>query len=278
MHCRQKRSKSRRFAMKWFKHYSDLPRDEGVSRYLDAAGKDRVTAYGFLMFLLEAIASRMDASEGHLVCSASYSIAHWGRITYSHANRVGKYLRLCEVIGWVLVEFEEGMCKVSVPRMVELRDERTRKSGVLPEQVAQSREDKTRKEKRESTQKGPLSDCLKAGTQGRCAPPDFEVTEVLQEWAATNYPSVPIEKETAKFKNHEYRTARSDWSRAWKFWIIRAAEHQEKTDGSADHAGRNEQLLKLAVLYDLERRPNESESDFCNRIDDANQRRIQNQG
>ena len=49
--------------MKWFKHYSDLPRDEGVSRYLDAAGKDRVTAYGFLMFLLEAIASRMDASE-----------------------------------------------------------------------------------------------------------------------------------------------------------------------------------------------------------------------
>ncbi len=41
--------------MKWFKHMSDLPRDEGVSRYLDAAGKDHVTAYGFLMFVFAAI-------------------------------------------------------------------------------------------------------------------------------------------------------------------------------------------------------------------------------
>ena len=125
--------------MKWFKHDSDLQRDEGVARYLDAAGKDRVTAYGFLMFVLEAIASRMDASVGHLVCSATYSIAHWGRITYSHPNRVRKYLGLCEVIGWVLVGFEGGTCRVSVPRMVELRDEWTRKSGVPPDKVAQSR-------------------------------------------------------------------------------------------------------------------------------------------
>ncbi len=165
-----------------------------------------------------------------------------------------------------------------MPQLRDWTDEYFRKSGHTPDKVAQRREEQKRIEQRESTQKGALSDCLKAGTQGRCAPPDFKVTEVLQEWAATNYPSVPIEKETAKFKNHEYRTARSDWSRAWKFWIIRAAEHQEKTDGSADHPSRTEQLLKLAKLYKLERRPNESELDFCNRIDDANQRRIQNQG
>ena len=228
--------------MKWFKHMSDLPRDEGVSRYLDAAGRHRVTAYGFLMFLLEAIASRMNAGEGDLVCSATYPIAEWQRITYSHPNRVRKYLRLCEVIGWVLVEFEEGMCKVSVPRMVQWRDEYTRKSGHTPDKVAQNRTDKKRTEKRESKQKASLSDCLPAKSTGLSPPPDFGVTEVLQEWAATNYPSVPIEKETAKFKNHEYQTARSDWSRAWKFWIIRAAEHQEKTDGAADHPSRNEEV------------------------------------
>jgi len=85
---------------------------------------------------------------------------------------------------------------------------------------------------------------------------------------------VPIEKETAKFKNHEYRTARSDWLRAWKIWIIRAAEHQEKTVGSAAHPSRNEELLKLAKFYKLERRPNESELDFCNRVDEINQQRI----
>ena len=104
--------------MKWFKHLSDLPRDEGVSRYLDAAGKDRVVAYGFFMFVIEAIASRMDWEEGDLVCSATYSITHWGRITYCHPNRVRKYLELCKVIGWVHVEFKGGMCEVSAPKMV----------------------------------------------------------------------------------------------------------------------------------------------------------------
>lgn len=124
--------------MLWFKHYSDLSRDEDVSRYLDEAGRDRVIAYGFLMHILEAIASRMNAAEGHLVCTATYSLSQWGRITYSHPNRVMKYLRLCEVIGWVQVEFEGSSCKVSIPKMVEWRDETTRKSGVLPERVAQS--------------------------------------------------------------------------------------------------------------------------------------------
>jgi len=140
--------------MRWFKHMTDLQRDEGVSRYLDAAGSDRVTAYGFLMCLLEAIASRMNATEGHLVCTATYSIPQWGRITYSHPNRVRKYLSLCEVIGWVHVEFEEGSCKVSVPRMVEWRDEYTRKSGHTPDKVAQRRGDKnTPEENREDAQK-----------------------------------------------------------------------------------------------------------------------------
>jgi len=133
--------------MRWFKHMSDLSRDEGVSRYLDAAGSGRVTAYGFLTFLLEAIASRMDSTQGHLVCTATYSIPQWGRITYSHPNRVRKYLRLCEVIEWVQVEFEGSSCTVSIPKMVEWRDETTRKSGVLPEQVAQKREEKKRRER-----------------------------------------------------------------------------------------------------------------------------------
>ncbi len=128
--------------MKWFKHMSDLPRDEGVSRYLDAAGRDRVTAYGFLIFLLEAIASRMLVQEGDLICSATYSIPQWGRITHSHPNRVRKYLGMCEVIGWVLVEYEGGMCKVSAPKMVQWRDDTTRKSGITPDQVGQKRKEK----------------------------------------------------------------------------------------------------------------------------------------
>ena len=144
--------------MKWFKHLSDLPQDEGISRYLDAAERDRVAAYGFLMFVLESIASRMDANKGHLVCSATYSITHWGRITYSHPNRVRKYLGLCEVIGWVHVGFDADTCEVSVPRMVEWRDEHTRKLGVTPEKIAQSRQEEIRKEKRENKGNPALSE------------------------------------------------------------------------------------------------------------------------
>ena len=153
--------------MKWFKHLSDLPRDEGVSDYLDEAGKDRLLAYGFLILVLEAIASRMIADKGHLKCSATYSIPRWGRITFSHPNRVTKYLELCRVIGWVDVEFEEGSCTVSIPRMVEWRDETTRKSGAIQEQRAQKRIDQTKEREKESKKDNPhtrsVPDSEKAG-------------------------------------------------------------------------------------------------------------------
>ncbi len=129
--------------MRWFKHMSDLSRDEGIARLLDKAEEDWLTAYGFLSLVLEAIAGRMNSKEGHLVCSLTYSIRQWGRTTYSHPNRVTKYLELIGVIDWVDVEFDEGLYTVSIPRMVDWRDETTRKSGALPEQFAEIRVDKT---------------------------------------------------------------------------------------------------------------------------------------
>jgi len=262
--------------MKWFKHMSDLPRDEGVSRYLDAAGKDLLVAYGFLLLLLEAIASRMDPNVGHLVCTATYSITQWERITNCHHNRVMKYLRLCEVIGWVRVEFEQGTCKVSIPRMVEWRDERTRKSGVLPEQVAQSREEKNRLEQRESRDECTLSDFQESEGARRTPPPGFEITEDLQEWAATNYPSVDVSKETEKFLRYEFSTPRSNWDNQWKNWIQRAADFQEDHNGSSAKPSRKDELLRLGVDLDMERRPGEQESDFLERIEKANQERLDN--
>jgi len=264
--------------MKWFKHMSDLPRDEGVSRYLDAAGKDRVTAYGFLMLLLEAIASRMQVQEGDLICSATYSIPHWGRITYSHPNRVRKYLGTCEVIGWVLVEFEGGMCKVSIPRMLEWRDEYTRKSGLTPDKVAQSRADQKRSDQRESRSEDSPPDRLTAEIPRRTPPPNFEVTEDLQEWAAKNHPAVDIEKETAKFRNYEFSREYSNWDARWKTWIQRAAERQGKLNGTSHPPNDNDELLKIAVLLGIEKRTYECETDYCSRIKRINDQRISNLG
>ncbi len=181
---------------------------------------------------------------------------------------------MCKVIGWVLVGFGEGTCKVSVPRMVQLRDENTRKSGVLPEQVAQSRGDKKRLEKRESRQEEALSDGQKAGTQDRRAPPDFEVTKVLQEWAAQKFPSVDIDKETPKFLRHEFPMSRNDWDAAWKTWIQWNAEFQQRKSGTSDQPNASEELLKLGKDLGVERQSGESESDYLDRITEINQRRI----
>ncbi len=262
--------------MKWFKHLSDLPRDEGVARYLDEAGKDRVVAYGFLMFLLEAIALRMDSKVGHLVCSVTYSISQWGHITYSHANRVRKYLRMCEDIGWVQVKFEGSSCTVTIPKMVEWRDETTRKSGVPPEQLAQIRGDKIRQDKRENTQDGTLSDCLTAGDSRLSPPPDFKVKENLRKWAADNYPSVVIDKETDKFLRHDFPTPHTNWDNAWKNWIQRGYEYQQKHNGSCVKPSRKEDLLKLGKDLRLERKLDESEDQYFDRIERANDKRIAN--
>lgn len=264
--------------MKWFKHMSDLSRDEGVCRYLDAAGNDRLVAYGFLMLVLEAIASRMGWGEGDIICSATYSTRQWGRITYSQTNRVRKYLDMCEVIGWVLVEYEGRMCKVSITKMVQWRDEYTRKSGHTPDKVAQSREDQTRPDKRESNQDGSLPDGLMAEGAGRSPPPDFEVSKVMQEWAATNYPSVDIDKETAKFVNYEFTTPCSDWNLRWKLWIQRAAEHQDNLNGTSDRSSDLNELSRLAELFGVERRADECETDFLSRVNRLNEQRISNLG
>ncbi len=160
--------------------------------------------------------------------------------------------------------------------MVEWRDEYTRKSGHTPDKVAQSRTEKNRTEKREIKDEGALSECLKAGAQGRRAPPDFEVTKVLQEWAATNCPSVAIEKETAKFKNWEFKTPCSDWAARWKIWIQWATDYRERNDGTSDLPNDTEELVKLGELLGIKKRSGESEAQYRKRVFEANQRRIEN--
>jgi hypothetical protein len=144
-------------------------------------------------------------------------------------------------------------------------------SGRVP---TQKRVDKKRLEKRESRREEALSDGLKAGTQDRRAPPDFEVTKVLQDWAAKNFPSVDIDKETAKFRRHEFPTPRSDWDAAWKTWIQWAAEYQERNNGPSDQPSASDELLKLGKDLKVERQSGESESDYLDRITEINQRRI----
>lgn len=56
----------------------------------------------------------------------------------------------------------------------------------------------------------------------RC-PEEFQLDAELRTWAAENFPDVSVERETAAFRDHEYRTAKTDWRAAWRTWIRNAA-------------------------------------------------------
>ena len=133
--------------MRWFKHMSALSRDEGVMRYIDACGKDAVEGYGFLMFVMEALAERLDAMSP--TCSLRCELRQWSRITYAHHHRVSKYMGKLEVIGWVTVAKVDSTIEVKIPKLLEWRDEYQRKSGLSPEKVAA---EKNSDQKRDSEQ------------------------------------------------------------------------------------------------------------------------------
>lgn len=58
----------------------------------------------------------------------------------------------------------------------------------------------------------------------RKAPDSFLVEADLQQWARENVPGVDIRTETAKFRDHTFKTAHSDWPGAWRNWMRRAFE------------------------------------------------------
>jgi len=85
---------------------------------------------------------------------------------------------------------------------------------------------------------------------------------------------VDIDKETAKFRRHEFPTPRDDWDAAWKTWIQWNAEYQERKNRPSDKPNATEELQKLAELLGIERQSGESEAQYRERVNEINQRRI----
>lgn len=62
----------------------------------------------------------------------------------------------------------------------------------------------------------------------RC-PADFQITQELRAWAATNAPDVNLERETESFRDWEFRTGRRDWPATWRTWMRKAQEAPRPT-------------------------------------------------
>jgi uncharacterized protein YdaU (DUF1376 family) len=65
----------------------------------------------------------------------------------------------------------------------------------------------------------------------RQCPADFAVTPDLLAWAAAEVPSVPLEQETAKFRDYTFKTALTDWPGAWRNWMRKALEYTPRVNG-----------------------------------------------
>lgn len=62
----------------------------------------------------------------------------------------------------------------------------------------------------------------KARASRKC-PEGYEPDDAA-EWIATNCQSLDWRRETAKFQDHTFKTALTDWRGAWRNWMRRAAE------------------------------------------------------
>jgi hypothetical protein len=98
--------------------------------------------------------------------------------------------------------------------------------GNAPVTQCNDRTEQNREEQKEEGAEAPpprkTSEPKKRASK-RC-PTDFEVTSELREWARNNYPGVNLDRETAKFRDHEYKAAKVDWPAAWRTWISKAEE------------------------------------------------------
>ncbi len=65
---------------------------------------------------------------------------------------------------------------------------------------------------------------LKESRPAKRAPEDFQPDADMRRWAAENAPGVDVDAETAKFRDHTFATARTDWPATWRNWFRKAAE------------------------------------------------------
>lgn len=91
----------------------------------------------------------------------------------------------------------------------------------------------------------------KAGRGAKRCPPSFEVTPELKALAEGECPGVDIDFETAKFRDHQFDRAHTDWPAAWRNWMRRAFQFgaQRAARGSkAEPAWRTDQRNRSAAF------------------------------
>lgn len=126
-----------------------------------------------------------------------------------------------------LAESEEG---ISVVKFDSHISESAKTRGQTAKRVAKSKANagnaegnaktvtKTvpREEKRREDISKPPTEVKRATKK---CPDDFDLTPDLIEWADRECPGVGVLAATAKFRDHTFKTARTDWAGTWRNWM-----------------------------------------------------------
>jgi len=75
-----------------------------------------------------------------------------------------------------------------------------------------------------SGSRAPVGGASKSPRPARKCPESFLVGADLQRWGRENHGRVDLRAETAKFRDHTFRNAITDWTGAWRNWIRKADE------------------------------------------------------
>lgn len=92
---------------------------------------------------------------------------------------------------------------------------------------------------------GPTKPRKRRPSGARFVPDDWQPKQTHAELATQL--GVTLEAERVKFTSHEFRTARTDWDRAFTGWLQRASQYAESRSGPAPQSG--ERHRGLALLY-----------------------------
>lgn len=83
----------------------------------------------------------------------------------------------------------------------------------------------------------------------RKCPADFQITEDMRTWAQLECPTVDIGKAFLKFRDHTFKTARTDWDGTLRNWLRKDSD--DKTALPAWREQQREQTQKAAPLVAL---------------------------
>ena len=240
-------------AGEWIKVRNDLHTHPKVVRMSSALDADRLHVIGGLhaVWCLFDVHSTDGTLSGY---SAKVVDGLIGFVGFAAAMNAVNWLQI-DADGLTLPEFDEHNGQSAKRRATETkrkrleRDQPTaktteRKVSALDADKKRSREEK----RREEVNTTPSNDGVAAKRPSRKCPADFLVTDEMRVWAKTECALVDVDRATAKFRDHTFKTAMTDWAGAWRNWLRKDAEFSAPKRVDAETPYQKSMRLRVAEI------------------------------